>query len=290
LAWRSGARAEDQFDGWRGRKRDVVLTFVQHDTWEEMIKQLSGGFFRDRVKLAPQVVVSLAMLTGESRGQHAACAQGKFDEIFRRFGTLLSRAGAGQAIARIGWEANAGSDIHEWGIDTVTQIPAYVACFRRQAAALKSTAPGVKVEWTSAKRGKQDFNVFDMYPGDDVVDIIGVHYYNTGPQKSTQAVWDEYFHATNNGGPWGLGSWLAAAKARGKKLAVSEWAVWDQGQGAAAADDPVYIENMYRFFRDHAAHIAYETYFNVGPYHQLHPTTRFPKAAARYRQHWSLGR
>src|SRR4051812_6102360 len=290
LAWRSGARADDGFDGWRGRKRDVVLTFVRHDTWKQMLEQLAGSYFRDRVRLAPQAVVSLAMLTGEARGQHAACAQGRFDDIFRRIGALLVRAGAGQAVARIGWEANAGSGSHEWGIDTAAQVPAYVACFRREAAALKSTAPGVKVEWTSAKRGKLDFNVLDMYPGDDAVDIVGVHYYDTGPEKSTQALWDEYYGKTDDGGPWGLGAWLAAARAHGKRLAVSEWAVWDQGQGAAAADDPVYVENMYRFFRDHAADIAYETYFNVGPDHQLFPTTRFPRAAAAYREHWSLGR
>ena len=47
-----------------------------------------------------------------------------------------------------------------------------------------------------------------MYPGDDVVDVVGVHYYDSGPEKSTQALWDQYYNATYNGGPWGLGAWL----------------------------------------------------------------------------------
>ena len=42
-----------------------------------------------------------------------------------------------------------------------------------------------------------------MYPGDDVVDLWGVHYYDTGPQKSTQAIWDQYYDATYNGGAVG---------------------------------------------------------------------------------------
>jgi hypothetical protein len=47
---------------------------------------------------------------------------------------------------------------------------------------------------------------------------------------------------------------------------------------------------MYRFFRDHAADIAYETYFNAMPdQHLLCPTTQFPNATATYKADWSLG-
>ena len=44
---------------------------------------------------------------------------------------------------------------------------------------------------------------------------------------------------------------------------------------------------MYRFFRDNAGDIAYETYFNAqGNQHMLCPSTAFPKAATRYRADW----
>ena len=57
-----------------------------------------------------------------------------------------------------------------------------------------------------------------------------------------------------------------------------------------AADDPVYIDNMYRFFKANAGSIAYETYFNAMPdQHLLCPTTRFPRAAAMYKLLWNLG-
>jgi len=56
------------------------------------------------------------------------------------------------------------------------------------------------------------------------------------------------------------------------------------------ADDPVYIANMYKFFKTNAASIAYETYFNAMPdQHLLCPTTRFPRAAAMYKLLWNLG-
>ena len=56
-----------------------------------------------------------------------------------------------------------------------------------------------------------------------------------------------------------------------------------------AADDPVFIDNMYRFFRDNAADIFYETYFNAdvgNGAHGLCPATRFPNAAAAYARDW----
>ena len=115
-----------------------------------------------------------------------------------------------------------------------------------------------------------------MYPGDDVVDLWGVHYYDTGPKKSTQAIWDQYVNATNDGNPWGIGAWLRAAQAHGKRLGVAEWAIWDQGEGRKA-DDPVYMDNMARFFRANAGSIAYETYFNTGSPPQPVPEHAVPE-------------
>ena len=119
------------------------------------------------------------------------------------------------------------------------KIGAYVKCFRRLARALKSTAPNIKIEWTNAKKGKYQFSVLRTYPGNEFVDVIGVHYYDTGARKSTQAIWDDYVVRSNRvGGPWGLATWLEVAKARGKKLAVSEWGLWDNGD-PAPPDNPV---------------------------------------------------
>ena len=133
-----------------------------------------------------------------------------------------------------------------------------------------------------------------MYPGDDVVDLWGTDYYDAWPEKSTQAVWDRYYMATYNGAPWGVGAWLAAAQAHGKRLAVSEWGIKQlPGQTAASADDPVYVDNMYRFFRDHAPGIAYEAYFDANTTaggHRLCPGTDYPRAAATYKQDWGSGR
>ena len=63
-------------------------------------------------------------------------------------------------------------------------------------------------------------------------------------------------------------------------------------QTAAEADDPVYMTNMYKFFHDNAADIAYETYFNGDTNqggHALCPGDSYPKSTAVYQKSWTLG-
>src|SRR5689334_10739286 len=297
LAWRSGAT-----DGGfpclavlRGRALDAINVYLAPASYADMVKN-SGAWVQRYGAKAPLLVVSTALLPKNNKGQFAQCAAGAFDDSFRQVGANLQKSPAASVDVRLGWEANIGSGNHPWGVDTPDQVASYVQCWRRAALALKAGGPRLNLEWTNAKKTQNKaLHVLDLYPGDDVVDVVGVHYYDTGPEKSTQATWDKYYTMTFNGGPWGLGTWLDFAKSRGKKLAVSEYGLWRQGaMTAAQADDPVYVDNMYRFFRDHAADLAYETYFNaMADQHALcnadGTPTSFPSAAAAYKADWSLG-
>lgn len=127
--------------------------------------------------------------------------------MYREFGALMNQGGAGGAVVRLGWEAIVGPGDRPWGIAEVEEIPAYKRCFRRQARALTSLAPNLKIEWSMGKCGDYSFSVLDTYPGDDVVDIWGVQYYDTWPRKSTQAIWGDYFARMRpEVGSWGLGT------------------------------------------------------------------------------------
>jgi hypothetical protein len=292
LGWRSGS-VDQGFPclaALRGRALDVEHLYIAPPSFDQMVTN-TGTWVRNYGRKAPLLIVSLALLPSNNKGQFAQCAAGAFDGSFRQIGANLKAVGAQGTVVRLGWEAAIGSGSHPWGVDTPDQVPAYKACWRHAALALKAGGPNLNVEWTNAKKTSNTaLHVLDMYPGDDVVDLWGVHYYDSGPEKSTQALWDKYYNITYNGGPWGLGTWLAAAKAHGKKLAVGEYGIWRQGATTAAqADDPVYVDNMYRFFRGNAGSIAYETYFNTGGDHSLCPRTRFPQAAARYRADWGDG-
>ena len=146
--------------------------------------------------------------------------------------------------------------------------------------ALKAGGPGLQVEWTSAKKTQNTaFTALDLYPGDDVVDVIGVHYYDSGPERNTQALWDEYYTSHSMAGP---GASAPGSPLRGSTASSSASPSGGCGTRAraTAADDPVYIDNMYRLFRANAADIAYETYFNAMPdAHALCNGTGRPRAS-----------
>jgi hypothetical protein len=184
----------------RARALDALVLFLAPPSFDEMVTN-TAGWMRLSAKEAPLFVVSMALLPSNNKGQFAQCAAGAFDGYFRQIGANLQATGAQGVDVRLGWEANIGSRSHPWGVDTPDQVPAYVQCWRHAATALKAGGPAISVEWTNAKKTQnRALHVLAMYPGDDVVDVVGAHYYDTGPEKSTQAVWDQYYTATYNGG------------------------------------------------------------------------------------------
>jgi hypothetical protein len=280
LTRRSGAAGEDDFGTWRGRPIDVRNLYPAHATWQAMIGYTRNRYFKTRCKRHPLCVISLPMFPHDAVAQFRACAGGSFDTNYRRIAANIAAVRKSGVSVRIGWEAN-GPAHRPWHIRDRNDIAPYKACWRRIAGILKQASPGILTEWSNAKKGTLSFNVMETYPGDDVVDIISAQFHNSGPRKSTQKIWDDTANRTFNGGPWGINAWLAEAKKHGKKFAVSEWAVWRNGY-AGDPDNPVYIANMFRFFKKNAADIAYESYHNMGSQHMLMPTTAFPKARAAY--------
>ena len=295
LSWRSGATygGFDCLKQLRNRALDALNVYLAPATFPDMVRN-SGAWVQRYGSKAPLLVVSMALVPQANKGQFAQCGNGAFDSYFRQIGANLTKSLAKSIVVRLGWEANIGSDSHPWGVDSDSQIPAYKACFRHAAQALKAGGSRLNIEWTNSKKtSNKALHVLDMYPGDDVVDLFGTHYYDAWPLKNTQQIWDQYYNLSYNDGPWGIGAWLAEARKHHKKLGVGEWGIRRlPGQSAAQADDPVYMDNMYRFFRNNAADIAYETYFDgntgVGS-SSICPGNQFPKAAAMYGHDWGQG-
>jgi hypothetical protein len=297
LPWRSGMScAGAEQEAWRGRRLDVTVSYVPSDSWDSMLKRLKSSYFKSRLDLAPQAVISMPMMP-RPEGQHAICAQGAFDDAFRQMGTVLNAdpRSAG-AVIRLGWEFNRGSRNHAWGVDSPDDIPNYVACFRREVEALRSTAPRLLIEWAIGRETKMGADPFVAYPGGDVVDLIGIHYYDNarGPRQRTQAEFDrQAVQPLINEGFGGILTAFDVAAAHGKKLAVAEWGMWSITEDGLPmdleADDPVYIANMHNVFKTHAGGLGYENYYGCGDRHMLHPQTLFPRGAAIYQQLWRAG-
>jgi len=141
-------------------------------------------------------------------------------------------------------------------------------------------------EWTNAKVNNIPGPATITYPGDGYADLWGLHYYDAGGEFRTEALRDAYYGSTYKGGPQGLGTWLRAAAAAGKRLAVPEGGLKRPAgaAGPAPGDDPLYVQKMFETFRTHAAQIAYENYFNCTDryQHRVFPDSPFPKASASF--------
>jgi hypothetical protein len=285
LGWKSGAACHTAaFDSWRGRASDVYAIFSGRDSFPAVVSLVEGNYVRGFASKRGDLSLGLALLTNNTRGKWGDCNSGKFDGYFRDVGKALKSHGLGDAIIRLGWEAN-GSGF-PWYVGN--QVEAYKSCFRRQVKNLKSQAPGLKIEWTMRKGNELSVGVDKIYPGNDVVDIVGLLYYDRFPTVTNEQQWKASLNETHRGGPKGINTYLQFAKSRGKKLAVSEWAVSDGYKGSGAKDNPFFIEKMFQFFKANAGSIAYEAYFNCNPaeIYKVYPSNHNPKSAAKYQQLW----
>src|SRR3954452_20481670 len=94
LAWRSGTAGDPCLAQLRNRPLDVVTTYVPHDSFPAMVRFTAGGYWRARARLAPLTVVSLPLLTSNTKRDFPHCASGAFDGYFRQIGANLKGSGA----------------------------------------------------------------------------------------------------------------------------------------------------------------------------------------------------
>jgi hypothetical protein len=284
--WSSGATSGDlaAFASWRGRPLDNSGTWPNRETWDVIANPDVYGAVTALASYK-QIWIGLAMLPEQdATANFAQCATGAYDQYYKTYGENLKKLNRDNAIIRLGWEAN--GDWFKWSIGS--DIDNYKACFRKEVAAIKSTAPNVLIDWNMNKDSHLGgtLSVADAYPGDDMVDIVGVDFYDNWPAYPNQAAWDADYNVTQNGGPRGLGTWLEFAKAHNKKLSLPEWGM-NTGTGGGA-DDTYFMQAMYNFFSSNYQNIAYETYFNLQDQSfMIYPAGINPQSSALYQQLWS---
>lgn len=294
LPWASGtSSASVDFEEWRGTRLDVRTVFMSIDTWRNMVQ--SGTWADNRGIAGTRTVIAQGMLPETHRGRHRECARGDYDTYMRELGSNLVASGLADAVIRLGWEANRMQGF-PWGV--TGDGASYKACFRRWVAMLRAT-PGQRfvIDWNMGARGNLPYHIDRIYPGSDVIDIIGVQQYDVCPPVRTEAEWQGKMHSYNRhtGSPFGLATWLAYAKSKGKPLSIPEWGIGGRRSlcPKPGFDNPFYIKAIHDFLRANADSIAYESYFNGDAghdprrgTHQLFPTDYNPRSAAVYRSLW----
>lgn len=277
------------FEEWSGRRVDYVVDFSTRETWQDiadpqlLLREWRGTRYR--------VVHGLAMLPeSDPTATMEAGARGEYDHHYAALGRRLVDAGQADAILRLGWEFNLEGS--RW---TTGDPQVFVTYWRSVIAAMRS-APGQRFEFDwNVNNGTNAYDAQEYYPGDDVVDYVGVDAYDmawipdTYPYPADcdpscrQARQDRAWRDGIYGGARGLGFWAQFAAQHRKPLSLPEWGLWERPDGHGGGENPSFIRRMHAFIA--ANNVAYHAYFEYnaadGP-HRLMET--FPRSATEYRR------
>lgn len=296
LAWHSGsypagewsASRAAQFGAWRGAPLDIVTTYGERSSYARLAN--TTWHITTWAGFPGRLSYGLPMLTDDNRGSFRAIARGENDATWARVAQSLLNANRGSSVVRIGWEANGDW----WAWKTTAQTAAdYKRAFRRIAVTMKRVAPDLLIDFDIAcgtplkGQSTRVGALTQMYPGDDVVDVVGCDVYDWYATKSTdQASWDRALRPADS---VGLQDVADFARAHGKMLSVPEWGVAAPSAGGAG-DNPFFIERMWAFFEANQEILAFEAYFNQHdgfPHSSLWVGQTNPQSAAAYRWLWS---
>jgi len=278
----AGCTARDRmapFEQLIGRSAGGVAEFSEIVDWQHMLDSINWaqGCWEGRRSGLSQAVPML-MQNGSGTTLRAG-ARGDYDRHYRDLGRLLVRRDRADAYLRIGWEFNGG-----WYPWAAKDDPvAWKAYFRRIVAALRSV-PGqrFRIVWNPAQ-GEQQIAPDQLYPGDDVVDVVGLDLYNQSwrPQDAvdTEARWHNLRTM-----PYGL-DWLARfGRDHGKPIALPEWGTGTRPDGHGWGDDAMFIARVADWIA--ANDVAYHVYwdYDAGDFNGELSSGRQPRAAAAFRQ------
>jgi hypothetical protein len=259
------------FAAWRKRPLDDVEVQLGQSTWATIT---DPAWLYRRWKGKPYTMVfSVAMLPIDVPGVSiGACARGSYNAYWKKFGKVINSYGLGSSIIRLGWEFNG-----KWERWAASNPSAWKECWRQAVTSAWSTAPRLRWDW-AVNRGLSSAlaNPAQAYPGNHYVTMIGIDSYEWWPAVNSSGGWTKQLD-----GSQGLNSWLAFAKAHGKKLSVPEWGNMRYGE-SSGGDDPAYVKDMRAFFAANARYIGLETVFQ-GPRASYESGSVMPKSAEAYK-------
>lgn len=291
FAW-SSPRYEAQFASWLGKSPSIAVDYISATTtWAKVVANAAAASHKWSTQASQyQMTYGLAMLV--TKGDTLAKgASGAYDPYFRQIAQTLIKNGEDNAAIRIGWEFN--GNWYPWAAQNDPK--SFVTYWRRIVNVMRSV-PGENFtfDWNPSANWDTVFNPASAYPGDDVVDVIGIDFYdsvNTEPFGSSDLVkrWN-----TLISNPYSL-NWISNfAALHNKPMAFDEWAVGcslatlDPKNGCTAksngGDDPYFIDQMNVWIQTH--NVLWQNYFNVPTYygHAYHMISNgeFPLSGAAY--------
>lgn len=293
LTWHSGAwtgaphsvaRAEG-FGTWRARPSDAALMYVSDATEAAMLTSdfnvaVYNGF-------GGRLLYTVPLVPKNAGFTLADVASGAKDAIWTKVAQDLVTNGRGNAVVRVGWDVNGGTAAHQ---GTAANATTWKNAYRKVVAAMRAVSANFRFMFAGTGgrgvSGSADrLGLFTLlYPGDDVVDIVGLEVWDKTPTNATNDTeWSANVLAPS-AGP-GLTDLVTFARAHGKGAGVPEW-------GLGATDNAYYITKMYQWFVANNDVVTVESYFSEAgaPFAtSLYDPNLKPLAATAYRSAWSAG-
>lgn len=283
LPWASGAyagAAGAAFEAMRGAKLDVTLVYTNRLSWTDVL----DPWWTTRRVGASRLEVAVPLWPVD--GDIATAATVGYDAQWRQLTNLLRNGD----VIRLGWEM--GLPGWHWQV-TAANLTQWRSAWARAYDAIKSANPNVDVCWcVNAPTNVADVDLQSAYV-DGKVDIVGVSVYDTGPAVTSDAAWATHQDANVTAGApasfsRGIGTWLAFAKGKGARFALSGWALRVQaGQAGYGQDNPTFIRKVLSWLWANRADVEYDTYLSdaaAAVRSDLGPAGSAPNATVAYQQ------
>ena len=268
--WGSVGR-EHSLQAWESWLRQPPSSVLGVDfyasTWEEFHSFSWVPGLWKKLNPARNVVWSVPLtITGTPL---AEVADGLHDSEFEAAAGAISQAQP-RAIIRLGWEMN----LSQMGWFARDKEADYVRAFRRVVEIFRRASGEFKFDWCPGW-GAQESPADHAYPGDDVVDYVGLDVYDFKSEGSVEERWQTLYLKA----PFGLEWHRDFAARHGKHMSFPEWGVGHAG------DNPYFIQKMHDWFVENDQRIVYAGYFDVDG---LWPTQiddgRFPESQKLFRK------
>jgi hypothetical protein len=199
-----------------------------------------------------------------------AAALGSYNDKFKALAQQFTRhyGRATQINIRLGWEFN-GTGWNPWS--AVGKPAQYKKAYRQFVEVFRSVGSNFRFEWTP-NIGDVGMNPEDAYPGDDVVDIVGMDFYYNVAWDSRDPVeaWNYFVREM-----YGLQWHQDFAAAHHKPTAYAEWGVNSDGAGP-------FIVRAAQWFNSHR--VVYQNYWDSNSeFTGRLSNDQYPTAGAAYR-------
>lgn len=265
-------RTLQDWEKWLNQKPSSVIAidFYGEETWEQFSKfTWVPGIWK---KLNPARIVVWSVPLTMKGTPLADVTAGKYDLEFESAAKAIADAQP-KAIIRLAWEMN----LEQSNWFAKGNEADFVAAFRRVVGIFRKQSSSFKFDWCPGW-GPQEMPADLAYPGDDVVDYIGLDVYDFKFEGTPEERWQKFYLKP----PFGLEWHRDFAALHGKPMSYPEWGVGNFG------DNPYFIRKMHEWFTENRDRIAYAGYFNVdGLWPTQIDTGRFPESEKLFRKLFS---